>query len=178
MAQTAGRGWQDLVMTAAGLYPAAIRSGVGYWSEMAVHASNHLVDVLEAAIRIAKQPSRSPEVLAELIERTRQYLASSGSTLERAILDFNQVLMTLARPVSEAPASVAPAPTAGRSDRVVSVFQQLADFAVTEAAKLQGAQGQPDLRELRERMESCLAELRRLESGPQRGTAHGGSVSL
>src|SRR5262249_2920638 len=90
MAQPAGRGLTDLLVDVASLYPKVLRSGVGYWTEMVVNASGYAADMVETAVAVARKPRQTREALAELLDRYRAYLVSSGDTLERAILDFNQ----------------------------------------------------------------------------------------
>ena len=155
MAQAAGRGLTDLLVDVATLYPKALRAGVGYWTEMVVNTSGYLADVVEAAVAVARRPGQTREALAELLDRYRAYLVSSGDTLERAILDFNQAVVSVARRSSEAPA-------APDHPRIAEIFQQLADFVTTEALKHQSGQSEPDRAALCAQIEACLAELRRL----------------
>ena len=155
MAQSAGRGLTNLFVDVASLYPKTLRAGVGYWTEMVVNTSGYVADVVETAVAVAREPARTREALAELLDRYRAYLVSSGDTLERAILDFNQAIVSVARRSSAAA-------TAPGDPRVVEVFQQLADFATTEALKHRSGQSAPDFAALAAQLEACLAELRRL----------------
>ena len=163
MAQASGRGLNEVLLEVASIYPAAVRYGGGYWSEAVGNASGYAADVLDAMIRIARRPDRSREVLTDLMERYRDYATSVGSTFERALLDFNQAFVKLARAYPDAAARVASPARDPAGDPMTAVFQQLADFAAGEAVKLQGGQGSLDVQSLRQRLESCLAELRKIE---------------
>jgi hypothetical protein len=155
MAQVAGRGLNDLLVTVVSLYPKALRSGIGYWTEMVVNSSGYVADMIETAVAVASRPGQTREALAQLLDRYRAYLVSSGDTLERAILDFNQAVMSVARRSSD----MAAAPG---DPRIVEVFQQLADFATTEALKHRSGQSASDFAALGAQLEACLAEVRRL----------------
>src|SRR5215510_9877647 len=155
MAQAAGRGLTDLLVDVASLYPKVLRSGVGYWTEMVVNASGYAADMVETAVAVARKPRQTREALAELLDRYRAYLVSSGDTLERAIPDFNQAVVSVARPSS----GTAAAPG---DPRIVEVFEQLADFATTEALKHRSGQSAPDFAALVAQLEACLTEVRRL----------------
>lgn len=163
MAQARGRGLNEVILEAISIYPAAVRYGGGYWSETMGNTSGYLADVLDAMIRVARRPDRSQEVLADLTERFRQYAGSLGSTFERMMLDFNQAVVMLGRAYPDAAARAAGWGRGVTSDPMVGVFQQLADLVAAEASKLQGGQGHLDVQALRSRLESCLAELHRLE---------------
>jgi len=159
MAQVAGRGLNDLLVNVVSLYPKALRSGIGYWTEMVVNSSGYVADMIETAVAVARGPGQTREALAQLLDRYRAYLVSSGDTLERAILDFNQAVMSVARRSSDAAA-------APSDPRIVEVFQQLADFATTEALKDRSGQGAADFAALGAQLEACLAEVRRLADTP------------
>src|SRR5262245_48894270 len=103
MAQPAASTFRDMFIGATSMYPAAIRTGVSYWSEMVVNASVYYADIVEAMISVARNPRRSEEVATQTMERLRDYLQRSGDTIERAILDFNQAIVTVARPPAEPP---------------------------------------------------------------------------
>lgn len=162
MAQATGRGFSDVILEAISIYPAAVRYGGGYWSETVGNTTGYLADVLDAMIRVARRPDRSQEILTDLMERFRQYAASVGSTFERILLDFNQALVKVGRTYPDAASRVASWGPATAGDPMIGVFRQLADFAAGEALRLQGGEGRVDVEALR-RLESCLAELRRLE---------------
>lgn len=166
MAQTAGRGLHELILEVASTYPAAVRYGGGYWSEMVGNATGHVADILETMIGVAREPARSREMMADFVGRTRQYLVASGSTFERMLLDFNQALVRVTRAFPESVAGADRPTAAAGGDRVAQVFQRLADFAASEAMKLKATQGQPDLAALRQQLEACLTEFRRLETAP------------
>lgn len=154
MAQVAGRGLNDLLINVVSLYPKALRAGIGYWTEMVVNSSGYVADMIETAVAVASRPGQTREAFAQLLDRYRAFLVSSGDTLERAILDFNQAVMSVARRSSEA--------TAVPGDpRIVEVLQQLADFATT-ALKHRSGQSAPDFAVLAAQLEACLAEVRRL----------------
>jgi hypothetical protein len=155
MAQATGRGLTDLLVDVVTLYPKALRSGVGYWTEMVVNASGYAADVVETTVAVARKRGQTRDALAELLDRYRAYLVASGDTLERAILDFNQAVMSIARRSPEVEA-------APGDPRIVEVFQQLADFATTEALKHRSGQSVPDFAALGAQLEACLAEVRRL----------------
>ena len=155
MAQAAGRGLTDLLVNVVSLYPKALRSGVGYWTEMVVNNSGYVADMVETAVAVARRPGQTREALAQLLDRYRAYLVSSGDTLERAILDFNQAVISVARRSADVT-------TAPGDPRIVEVFQQLADFATTEALKHRSGQSTPDFAALGTQLEACLAEVRRL----------------
>lgn len=163
MAQSSERGLSDVIQEAVSIYPAAVRYGGGYWSETVGNTSGYLADVLDAMIRIARRPDHSQEIMTDLLERFRQYTASVGSTFERILLDFNQALVRVGRAYPEAAARLVSSGREAKDDPMIGVFQQLADFAAGEALRLQGGEGRPDVKALRIRLESCLAELRRLE---------------
>jgi hypothetical protein len=154
MAQTAGRGLTDLLVDVVSLYPKALRSGVGYWTEMVVNNSGYVADMVETAVAVARRPGQTREALAQLLDRYRAYLVSSGDTLERAILDFNQAVISVARRSADVT-------TAPGDPRIVEVFQQLADFATTSLKHRSGPSA-PDFAALGALLEACLAEVRRL----------------
>lgn len=162
MAQAAKDTLVDLLVSAASIYPAALRHGVGYWSEMVVNTSSYWADLVEAALRVARRPGQYREVLADLTETFRRHVQMSGDTFERALLDFNQALMVITLRPQDPPAGPG-------NERAVNAWQQLADFAATQAMNVQSGQPRPDLEELRRRLDSCLAELRRAESGTGSG---------
>ena len=108
MVQVAGRGLNDLLVNVVSLYPKALRSGIGYWTEMVVNSSGYVADMIETAVAVARRPGETREALAQLLDRYRAYLVSSGDTLERAILDFNQAVMSVARRSSDAAAAPHP----------------------------------------------------------------------
>lgn len=164
MAQATRRGL-DVMMEVASIYPAAVRYGGGYWSEMVGNVSSQMADVLEAMVHIAARPDRSQEALAELVERSRQYLVASGSTFERMLLDFNQAMVKLSRMYPEAASPPRGSPSGMHDEPMAGALRQLADIAANEALKLQSGQGRPDIHALRLQLESCLAELGRLEGG-------------
>ena len=155
MAQAAGRGLTDLLVDVVSLYPKALRSGVGYWTEMVVSSSGYVADAVETAVAVVRRPGQTREALAQLLDCYRAYLVSSGDTLERAILDLNQAVMSVARRSSDAAA-------APGDPRIVEVFQQLADFATTEALKHRSGPSVPDFAALGAQLAACLAEVRRL----------------
>jgi hypothetical protein len=173
MAQAAGRGLQQMILEVASTYPAAVRYGGGYWSEMVGNVTGHVADMLEALVEVAKEPARSREVMTDLVGRTRQYLVASGSTFERMLLDFNQALVKLARACPESMSGPGHPAAAAGGDGVAQVFQRLADFAASEAMKIQASQGRPDLAALRQQLEACLTELRRLETPPAGASPQG-----
>jgi hypothetical protein len=152
-----------MIMEAVSIYPAVVRYGGGYWSEIVGNLSGQMADVLETMIRVARRPDRSQEALTDLLERSRQYFVSSGSTFERILLDFNQALVRLGRLSPESASRPGQPAAAGSSDPIVVAFQQLADVATAEALKLQSGGGQPDMDAIRSRLEACLGDLRRLE---------------
>jgi hypothetical protein len=82
------------------------------------------------------------------------------------LLDFNQALVRVTRAFPESVAGADRPTAAAGGDRVAQVFQRLADFAASEAMKLKATQGQPDLAALRQQLEACLTEFRRLETAP------------
>ena len=166
MAETVRSGLHAMLVEAAGAYPAAVRYGGGYWSEMVGNASGHMADVLEALIALGTEPQRSRETLTDLMERTRQYLIASGSTFERMLLDFNQALVKLSRLYPSPPLGGGRGDEGVGDDRTVGVFRQLADFAASEAMRLQFTPGRPDVDALRQHLHACLAELQRLEGPP------------
>src|SRR5262244_3171446 len=136
MAQAVGRGLTELLVDVASLYPKVLRSGVGYWTEMVVNASGYAADMVETAVAVARKPRQTREALAELLDRYRAYLVSSGDTLERAILDFNQAVVSVARPSSQTAA-------APGDPRIVEVFEELADFATTGRSSIGAARAPP-----------------------------------
>ena len=168
MAQAAGAGL-DWIMEVARIYPAAVRYGGAYCSEMVGNASSQLADVLEAMVRFASRPAQGQEILTELMERSRQYMTASGSTFERMLLDFNQIIVQLGRGNPEATRRGG-APRGVRNDPVAAVFRELADLATNEALKLQSGEGGADLEASTQKLEACLTELRQLLGRPAAGS--------
>ena len=160
MAQPVGPTLRDLLVGASNLYPAAVRSGAAYWSEMVVNMSTYYADVLEAMINAAREPRRSGELLSGSLERFRDYLQRSGDTVERVILDFNQAIMTVARPPADTSDGAA-----GMSDRIADTLRQFDEFTSGRATGSHADHLQPDLQTLRERLETCLREIERLDRG-------------
>src|SRR5215467_4315197 len=56
MVQVAGRGLNDLLVNVVSLYPKALRSGIGYWTEMVVNSSGSVADMIETAVAVARRP--------------------------------------------------------------------------------------------------------------------------
>jgi hypothetical protein len=163
MAATSGRDVKEWIVEVASIYPAAIRHGGGYWSEIVANAASHAADVLEALIRVARQPENGGAVLGDLLEQSRQYVISNGSTFERILLDFNQAIVSLGRAYPGAAATSRTPEIKVDRERMVDVFRQFADFAASEALRLHGGKEPIDPQALRRQIEVLLAALQRLE---------------
>ncbi|HYB44566.1 MAG TPA: hypothetical protein VEL75_22520 [Candidatus Methylomirabilis sp.] len=152
-------GLQGLVASMASVYPAYLRAGVGYWSEMAANSTSYWTELLESMIATWQRPEDGPAIFAAAVDRLRRHLELTGDSIERAVLEFNQGLVALG----------SPSPGAARGgDRVGDVLRGIADAATSEA----WSQRAPDLAGLRRRLEALLAELCSLEGGsPGAGTA-------
>lgn len=90
-------GLQDMAVTLAGLYPAAVRAGAAYWAEMAANAAGYYVDVWASLLATYQRPQDGARILGELVDRFRTHLERAGDSGERAILAFNEGLEALRR---------------------------------------------------------------------------------
>jgi len=144
---------RDLYWSMASLYPAYLRAGIGYWTEMAANGSSYYLELLGSMVAAWQRPEHSERIFAEGVERLKTHMQWTGDAIERAILEFNQSLVAPGR---------RPEPTGGAAgERAADALRDLADAATGAAWSARAS----DVRALRRQLEVMLDELRRLEEG-------------
>ena len=145
---------RDLLLDLSGVYPAMVRAGVGYWSEMAANSTTCCAGLAEDVVAAWRNPRHQDQIAADAIARIRTYLERSGDGLERALLELNNVLVGLAQrgPAASGSAAGESAPPVGP------------DPLTDERILLERASNPSDLHGLREHLERLLNEVRRREA--------------
>ena len=157
--------WRSTLAGIVAVYPAAFRVGIGYWSELAGHASSCYIDLLESLVSACREPGRSPQALGDANRAVREFLQRYGEATERAILDFNERFTERFR-------SSFQRATAAPEARAVPVSERLRDLAdqvSIEVLQLQESRNPADLRSARDQLERLLQQLRAAESATPRG---------
>jgi hypothetical protein len=141
----------DLYRSMANLYPAYLRAGVGYWTEMAANGSSYYLELLECMVAAWQRPEHAERLFARGVERLKTHMQWTGDATERAILEFNQSLIAPGRRAE---------PTGGRAgEHAADALLDLADAAASAAWSSRAA----DVRVLRREFEAILEKLRRLD---------------
>src|SRR5262245_8289037 len=83
-------GLHDIAITLVGLYPAAVRAGLGYCAEMTANAASYSVDVWGSLVTTCLSPQDGARIMGEFVERCKTHLARVGDSSERALLTFNE----------------------------------------------------------------------------------------
>jgi len=136
----------DLYRSVAGVYPAYLRAGVGFWTEMAANGSSYYLELLESMVAAWQRPQHAERIFAQGVDRFKTHMQWTGDAIERAMLEFNQSL-------------VAPGRRPEPAERGADGHRDLADAPAPAARSSRAAEVQA----LRREVEASLDELRRLE---------------